>query len=71
MLPNIDFPLLVISTPYPGAGPEAVDTLVTRKIEDAVASMNDVDYIQSSSSEGISVVIVYFTERAAKDSRSR
>ena len=58
----------MVSTAYPGASPEAVDTLVTRKIEDAVASVNDIDYVQSTSTEGASTVIIFFTERAAKDS---
>src|SRR5207237_4339499 len=68
LLPALDFPIVVVSTPYPGASPEAVDTLVTKKVEDAVASVNDIDYIQSSSVEGLSSVIVVFTDKAAKDS---
>src|SRR5918995_218431 len=68
LLPALDFPIVVVTTVYPGAGPEAVDTLVTRPIEDAVAGMNDIDYIQSTSVEGGSTVIIFFTERAAKDS---
>ena len=68
LLPALDFPIVVVSTAYPGASPEAVDTLVTRKIEDAVASVNDIDYMQSTSTEGASTVIIFFTERAAKDS---
>ena len=49
LLPALDFPIVVVSTPYPGASPEAVDTLVTKPVEDAVASINDIDYIQASS----------------------
>src|ERR671939_1688701 len=68
LLPALDFPIVVVTTPYPGASPDAVDTLVTKPIEDAVASINDIDYIQSSSVEGLSTVIVFFTDKAAKDS---
>lgn len=68
LLPALDFPIVVVSTPYPGASPEAVDTLVTKPVEDAVASINDIDYIQSSSVEGVSTVIIFFTDKAAKDS---
>jgi HAE1 family hydrophobic/amphiphilic exporter-1 len=67
LLPKLDFPVVTITTVYPGAGPEAVDTLVTRKIEDAVAGMNEIDYIQSISSEGVSSVLIFFTEKAPKD----
>src|SRR5262245_59197233 len=66
--PALDFPYVYVTTVYPGAGPEAVDTLVTRKIEDAVASTNDIDFIQSSSVEGFSAVLIAFTDKAAKDS---
>lgn len=68
LLPALDFPVVVVSTPYPGASPEAVDTLVTKRVEDAVASINDIDYIQSTSVEGVSSVVIVFTDRAARDS---
>jgi hydrophobic/amphiphilic exporter-1 (mainly G- bacteria), HAE1 family len=67
LLPALDFPIVVVTTSYPGASPEAVDTLVTKNVEDAVASVNDIDYIQSSSVEGLSTVIIVFTDKAAKD----
>ncbi len=67
LFPALDSPIVTVTTVYPGAGPEAIDTLVTRKVEDAVSGMNDVDYIQSSSYEGISSVVVVFTEKAGKD----
>src|SRR5919201_1477051 len=68
LLPALDFPIVTVTTVYPGASPEAVDTLVTRKVEDAVASVNDIDYIQSNSVEGLSTVIIAFTDKAARDS---
>src|SRR5438270_13827565 len=68
LLPALDFPIVVVTTTYPGASPDAVDTLVTKPIEDAVATINDIDYIQSSSVEGSSSVIIFFTDRAPKDS---
>ena len=68
LLPALEFPIVVVSTQYPGASPEAVDTLVTRKVEDAVASVNDLDYIQSNSTEGMSTVVIYLRDSAAKDS---
>jgi len=37
LFPDIDFPFVIIATVYPGAGPEAVATDVTQKIEDAGA----------------------------------
>ncbi len=66
--PALDYPIVIVTTIYPGAGPQAVDTLVTKQIEDAVASINNIDYIQSSSVEGYSTVGIFFTDKAAKDS---
>ena len=68
LLPALDFPIVVVNTVYPGASPDAVDTLVTKPVEDAVATINDIDYIQSTSVEGQSTVIIFFTDKAAKDS---
>src|SRR5919199_2610595 len=68
LLPALDFPIVVVSTPYPGASPEAVDQLVTKRVEDAVVTINDIDYIQSNSTEGLSVVVIFFKDNAPKDS---
>src|SRR5207248_1958486 len=68
LLPALDFPIVVVSTAYPGASPDAVDSLVTKPVEDAVATINDIDYIQSTSVEGVSSVVIFFTDKAAKDS---
>src|SRR5438105_8524382 len=68
LLPALDFPIVVVSTAYPGASPDAVDTLVTKPVEDAVATINDIDYIQSTSVERSSSVLIFFTDKAAQDS---
>jgi len=67
LFPSIDVPVVVVTTPYPGAGPDAVDTLVTQKIEDAVSSVSEIDSIESTSVEGLSTVAIKFTD-TAKDS---
>jgi HAE1 family hydrophobic/amphiphilic exporter-1 len=68
LLPALDFPVVVVATSYPGASPDAVDTLITQPIEDAVATIPDIDYIQATSVEGVSSVVIFFTDKAAKDS---
>jgi hydrophobic/amphiphilic exporter-1 (mainly G- bacteria), HAE1 family len=68
LLPALDFPIVVVTTQFPGASPDAVDTLITKPVEDAVATINDIDYIQSTSVEGVSSVVIFFTDKAAKDS---
>src|SRR5689334_20446318 len=68
LFPTLNVPVVTIATAYPGAGPDAVDTLVTQKIEDAVNGLNEIDYIDSSSIEGLSTVSITFTEKASSDS---
>jgi HAE1 family hydrophobic/amphiphilic exporter-1 len=68
LLPDVAFPIVAVTTLYPGAGPEEVDAQVTSKIEDAVSGMSDIDHINSTSVEGTSVVVVFFTDHAAVDS---
>src|SRR5688500_12116614 len=56
LFPEVNFPFVNVLVPYPGAGPEEVETLVTRPIEDAVAGINGVKKVISTSSEGVARV---------------
>jgi hydrophobic/amphiphilic exporter-1 (mainly G- bacteria), HAE1 family len=58
--PKVDFPLITIVTPYPGASPGAVETDVTQKIEEAVNTVQGLDMLTSVSTEGVSLVIAQF-----------
>ena len=58
MFPEVDFPIVVVQTVYPGASAEAVETEVTRKIEEAINQINGVRHIQSSSRESFSLQVV-------------
>src|SRR6476469_9616927 len=58
--PKIDFPLVTIVTPYPGAAPTAVETDVTQRIEEAVNTVSGLDTLTSVSTEGVSLVIAQF-----------
>jgi hydrophobe/amphiphile efflux-1 (HAE1) family protein len=60
LFPDVSFPVVVIATPYPGASPEEVEQLVTKPIEDAVASINGVDKLTSFSRESLSQIIILF-----------
>ncbi|HEY3110397.1 MAG TPA: efflux RND transporter permease subunit [Chloroflexota bacterium] len=65
--PRVNIPVVTIVTAFPGAGPEEVELQVSRPIEDAVAGLNDLDVLTSVSAEGVSQVVVRFTERADND----
>src|SRR3954469_21213581 len=58
--PKVDFPLVTIVTPYPGASPGAVETDVTQKVEEAVNTVSGLDTLTSVSTEGVSLVIAQF-----------
>lgn len=60
MFPEIEFPFVVVMTIYPGAGPEEVETLITKPIEEEIGSINGVKTIQSVSQEGLSFVFIEF-----------
>lgn len=58
--PEIEFPLISVTTVLPGASPEIVDASITNIIEGAVNSVPGIDFIQSTSSPGVSNVIITF-----------
>lgn len=59
--PDVDFPIVSISTTYPGASPYVVDTNITRQIEEELASISGIEAINSSSFTGVSRVSVIFS----------
>ncbi len=74
--PNVDIPSISVTTRLPGAAPEQIETEVTDKIEEAVNTISGIDTLSSTSSEGISQVIVAFkleknTDVAAQEVRDR
>ncbi|HSR64412.1 MAG TPA: efflux RND transporter permease subunit [Xanthomonadaceae bacterium] len=73
-LPDIDPPVVSISTTYTGASAAVMETRVTKVLEDAVSGIEGVDTIQSSSQNGVSNINIEFTlkrdiESAANDVR--
>lgn len=60
LFPDISFPVVVVTVPYPGASPNEVENLVTKPVEDAVISLNGIDRVRSFSREGASQTMVIF-----------
>jgi HAE1 family hydrophobic/amphiphilic exporter-1 len=74
--PNVDFPVVVVTTEYPGASPEIVESEVTKKIEEGVNSIAGINALTSRSYEGQSVVVIEFQlqiigRKAADDVREK
>ncbi|HVJ18459.1 MAG TPA: efflux RND transporter permease subunit [Polyangiaceae bacterium] len=61
LFPDVSFPAVVVTVPYPGASPEEVETLVSKPIEDAVVSINGIDRVRTFSREGSSMAFIMFT----------
>ncbi|MDF0606429.1 efflux RND transporter permease subunit [Neisseriaceae bacterium TC5R-5] len=59
-MPDIRFPIAVISTDYPGASPEVVESEISRPLEEAVNTISGIKEIRSYSMEGNSTVVVQF-----------
>jgi HAE1 family hydrophobic/amphiphilic exporter-1 len=60
LFPKIDIPTVNIIVSDPGASPEEVETEITKKIEDSINTISQVDEVRSTSSEGQSLVIITF-----------
>jgi hydrophobic/amphiphilic exporter-1 (mainly G- bacteria), HAE1 family len=58
--PVVDLPTILVTTRLPGAAPEQVESEVTDKIEEAVNTISGIDTLTSTSSEGVSLVVVSF-----------
>jgi hydrophobic/amphiphilic exporter-1 (mainly G- bacteria), HAE1 family len=65
LLPKISSPVLTITTVYPGAAPSEVETAVSKKVENAISTLENLESTQAISQEGVSIVIatlVYGTD---------
>ncbi len=62
LLPDISVPAVIVITPYPGASPEIVDGQVTVPVVNAMEGVTGTDTVQSTSSQGASLVVVLFRD---------
>jgi HAE1 family hydrophobic/amphiphilic exporter-1 len=60
MFPKVEIPVVTVTTIYPGAGPEAVEREVTKRIEEEINTVEGVKHIESISQEGLSNIVVEF-----------
>ena len=74
--PNVEFPVVTVSTVYPGASPETVEREVTKRIEESINTVEGVRHVESTSQEGLSNIVVFFylevpTQVASQDIRGK
>ena len=58
--PDVELPVLTVQTLYPGASPETVEREVTKRIEEALNTISGVRHIASTTTEGLSAIVVEF-----------
>ena len=74
--PDVEFPVVSVTTLFPGAPPETVEREVTKKIEEAINTVEGIKHVESTSQEGISSLVVFFhlevsTQVASQDIRGK
>ena len=62
MMPTMDIPIALVSTTYIGAGPNEIETLISKPIEEALSSISNVDTVTSISSSNSSITLVQFQD---------
>ncbi|MBS4029802.1 MAG: efflux RND transporter permease subunit, partial [Ignavibacteriales bacterium] len=67
LLPRISPPFVMVATIYPGASPKEVETSVSKIIEDAVSSVDKINAVRTTSSEGVSFIGIEFQQSANVD----
>ncbi len=58
--PDLDFPVIAVITQYTGVSPHDIETVITRPVEEAVASVQSVKTVNSFSRQGLSLIMLEF-----------
>jgi len=74
--PDVEFPIVTVTTIYSGASPETVEREVTKKIEEAINTVEGIKHVESTSQEGLSNILITFhleipTQVASQDIRGK
>lgn len=60
LFPDVTFPVVTVTTPYPGAGPRETEMLISKIFEEEFATISGVKTIRSINQEGVSIVVTEF-----------
>src|SRR3954451_5502743 len=76
LFPNVDVPVVVVTTTLKNASVEEMESSVTREVEDAVSTVSGIDELRSTTKEGVSTVVIGFKlekngDIAAQDVRDK
>ena len=70
LLPNMDFPYVIIVTSDPGASPESIEQSITRPVEQSMATLDKIKTVTSTSQDSVSMVTLEFEDGANMDTIS-
>ena len=62
LLPNFTVPVVTIQTVYPGSSPLSIETQITKKIEDKISSIGELDSVSSYSMDSVSIIVARFKD---------
>ena len=68
LMPNMDYPYVILVTSDPGASPESVEKEITKPLEKSMATLDQLKSITSSSQNSVSMVVLEFEDDANMDS---
>ncbi len=60
LFPDVNFPIITVTTVYPGSGPREIETLVSKPIEDELVTISGIKRVTSQNVEGVSQVVAQF-----------
>jgi len=61
LYPDVSYTSITVATPYPGAGPEDIESRITKPLEDSISATAGLKKMTSQSNDGISIITVEFT----------
>ncbi len=70
LFPEMDIPTITVQTPYEGAAPQDIEEKVTQPLEEVLSTVEDVDHVYSTSSQGMSTIRLNFSWQTNLDSRA-
>ncbi len=60
LFPDVTFPIITVSIPYPGAGPAEVESLISKPIEDELSTLSGIKRLSSINNEGVAIIVAEF-----------
>ena len=67
IFPNVEFPIVVVSTIYPGASPDEMEDQITSVLEEELSTIGGIEQVSSTSAESVSTIVLQFDLNESAD----